>query len=185
MTTDLSSASTKHPGSIWYLLGGIVLVIVGFAAIASPYIFSGLIAQFIAIFCLVSGAFLLVSAIFGKTKNHRWLDILSAVLRLAVGTVLLANLTAAQAALTLLLAAIFIAEGLVGIGFAFKLKGGNPAWIWILLNGLVALVLGGMLLAEFPTDEFWAIGLLFGINSVFLGFSMVMFALAMPKAKEV
>ena len=182
MTT---SPSSSQGGSFWYLLGGILTIIVGFSAMASPYLFSGLIAQFIAVFCLVSGAFLLVSAIFGKAKNHRWLDILSAILRLAVGAVLLGNLAAAVAALTLVLAAVFIAEGVVGLGFAFKLKGKNPAWIWILLNGLVAIILGGMLLAKFPADSEWAIGLLFGINSVFLGFSLVMFALAMPKAQEV
>jgi uncharacterized membrane protein HdeD (DUF308 family) len=72
----------------------------------------------------------------------------------------------------------------VGIYFGLQLRAKNPAWIWILLNGFVALVLGGMLLAKFPGDSEWAIGLLFGINSVFLGFSLIMFAAALPKAQD-
>jgi uncharacterized membrane protein HdeD (DUF308 family) len=52
------------------------------------------------------------------------------------------------------------------------------------LNGVVALILGGLLLAKFPSDADWAIGLLFGINSVFLGLSLIMFGAAIPKATE-
>lgn len=181
MTT---TSATQSKGAVWYYLGGILSVIVGFAAISAPYLFSALVAQFIGIFCLVSGIFLLFSAIFGKTRNHRVLDFFSAILRLIVGGMLLANLVAAVMALTLLLACIFLAEGLVGIFYALKLRGKNSAWVWILLNGVVALVLGGMLLAKFPSDAPWAIGLLFGINSIFLGFSLIMFAAALPNAKE-
>jgi len=182
--SELAASAPKSQGSIWYYLGGILSVIVGFAAISTPYLFSALIAQFIGIFCVVSGVFLLFSAIFGKTRNHRVLDLFSAILRLIVGVVLLANLVAAVLALTLLLACIFLAEGLVGIFYAFRLKGKNPAWVWILLNAIVALILGGMLFAKFPSDAPWAIGLLFGINSIFLGFSLIMFAAALPHAKE-
>jgi uncharacterized membrane protein HdeD (DUF308 family) len=41
-----------------------------------------------------------------------------------------------------------------------------------------------MLLSKYPSDADWAIGLLFGINSVFLGFSLIMVAFSMPQAKE-
>jgi len=179
-----SVAQPKTTGAIWYYLGGILSVIVGFAAISAPYLFSALVAQFIGIFCVVSGVFLLFSAIFGKTQNHRVLDFFSAILRLVVGVTLLANLVVAVMALTLLLACIFLAEGMIGIFYAFKLKGKNSAWVWILLNAVVALILGGMLLAKFPSDAPWAVGLLFGINSIFLGFSLIMFASALPSAKE-
>jgi uncharacterized membrane protein HdeD (DUF308 family) len=181
---ESSVAQSKTTGAVWYYIGGILSVIVGFAAITAPYLFSALVAQFIGIFCVVSGVFLLFSAIFGKTQNHRVLDFFSAILRLVVGLTLLANLVAAVMALTLLLACIFLAEGMVGVFYAFKLKGKNSAWVWILLNGVVALILGGMLLAKFPSDAPWAVGLLFGINSIFLGFSLIMFASALPNAKE-
>jgi uncharacterized membrane protein HdeD (DUF308 family) len=183
--SNLSTASgTQTAGAVWYYVGGILSIFVGFAAISAPYLFSGMIALLIGSFALVSGIFLFFSAVFGKTRKHRILDFFSAFLRVVVGILLLSNVGAAVQALTLLLAAVFLAEGLVGIYFGLQLRAKNPAWIWILLNGFVALVLGGMLLAKFPGDSEWAIGLLFGINSVFLGFSFIMFAAALPKAQD-
>jgi uncharacterized membrane protein HdeD (DUF308 family) len=40
----------------------------------------------------------------------------------------------------------------------------------VLLDGIVTAVLGGMLIAEWPSDSIWAIGMLFGIG---LGFSAI------------
>lgn len=178
------SSPEKKPSPVWFTIAGILTILVGIASIAFAEYASAFIAQFIGAFCLVSGLFLFFSAIFAKTRNHRVLDLFSAALRIIVGVMLLSNLFAAVLALTLLLACIFLAEGLVGIFYAFRLRGKNPAWVWILLNGIVALVLGGLLFAQFPSDAAWAIGLLFGINAVFLGFSLVMFASALPKAQE-
>jgi uncharacterized membrane protein HdeD (DUF308 family) len=45
-----------------------------------------------------------------------------------------------------------------------------PARGLVLLDGIVTAVLGGMLVAEWPSDSVWAIGTLFAIS---LGFSAV------------
>jgi uncharacterized membrane protein HdeD (DUF308 family) len=50
----------------------------------------------------------------------------------------------------------------------------NPAWIWLFLNGVVALILGGMIFAKWPSDAAWMIGLLYGIQSIFTGFALMM-----------
>lgn len=183
-------ATTTFPeelikGRIWYFVGSVVCGLVGIAAIALPVYASVVIAQLIGAVCTVSGLILLISALLGRAKRHRVLDLFSAVLRIVVGILLLVEVAEAVAALTLLLAALFIAEGLYGTFFAFKMRGRNPAWIWILLNAIAAFVLGGLLIAKFPSDAAWAIGLLFGINSLFLAVALFMFALAMPQAKEV
>lgn len=170
-------------GRMWYYGGGLISLLVGGFAMARPGVTSVAIAQIIGIFCLVSGAILLASALFGKAKKHRILDFFSAALRVIVGLLLIVKVVQGVMALTLVLAAIFIAEGIFGALLAFQLRGKNPAWIWVLLNAAVAVVLGGMLLAKFPTDADWAIGLLFGINSLFLGVSLVMYAYLMPQAK--
>lgn len=181
-TSALSHVLSK--GRVWYYAGGALSVIVGFYAMARPGLASVAIAQIIGIFCLISGAALLISAFWGKAKKHRILDFFSAMLRVIVGLLLIVKVVQGVMALTLILAAIFIAEGVFGAMLAFGLRGKNPAWIWVLLNAIVALILGGMLLSKFPSDADWAIGLLFGINSVFLGFSLIMYAFSMPQAKE-
>jgi uncharacterized membrane protein HdeD (DUF308 family) len=82
--------------------------------------------------------------------------------------------------LTLILGAVFFAEGLVCIGTSFRLRG-NSAWIWLFLNGVVALVLGGMIYARWPLDSEWVIGVLYGIQSIFSGVAMLMLGFAIGK----
>lgn len=157
---------------------------VGILAMARPGIASVAIEQIIGIFLIVSGVALLLSAIFGKAKKHRVLDLLSSALRLITGILLIVKVVSGVVALTLVVASVFIVEGIFGILFALRFRGKNPAWIWVLFNGITALILGGMLLAKFPSDSTWVIGFLFGLNSLILGVSLIMFALAMPKAQE-
>ena len=182
--TQVAISSDHQRGSIWYYLTGVLSVLVGVFAITKPMLATVAITQLIGAFCLVNGVILLISAVFGKAKKHRILDILSALLRTVVGVLLLVNVISGIVALTMVLASLFLVEGIVGLVFAFKLRGKNSAWIWVLLNSLVAFVLGGLLFQDLPGDAAWGIGLLFGINSIFLGLSFIMFAAAMPKAQE-
>lgn len=184
MPANLSSAEVAK-GRTWYFVGGGLCALVGLFAILRPGAATVAIEQFLGIIFIASGLALLLSALFGKAKKHRLLDLASSALRLIVGILLIAKALNGVIALTLVMAAIFIVEGIFGLIFALKFRGKNPAWIWMLLNAIAAFVLGGMLFANFPSDAAWAIGLLFGINSLILGVSLIMFAVAMPRSKEV
>lgn len=180
---NVSQPSTA--GRIWYILGGILSIFVGFFAIGRPGVAALAVTQVVGIIALASGLVLFFAALFGKARQHRLLDFLSAVLRVLVGLMLLENLLQGVLVLTLVLGSVFIVEGIAGIFLGFKLRGKNPAWGWVALNGVVSLVLGGMLIAQFPDSALWAIGLLFGINCLFSGFALIMYGTAMHKAQEV
>jgi uncharacterized membrane protein HdeD (DUF308 family) len=183
MSNDI--ASPQHSvGRIWYVLGGILSVFVGFYAIGRPGMAAIAITQFIGIVIVVSGVFLFVAAVFGRARQHRLLDFFSAALRIIVGLMLLTHLIKGVLALTLILGAVFMVEGVYGLLLGLRLRGKNPAWLWMLINGVAALVLGVMLLVKFPSTAEWAIGLLFGINSIFLGISLITFGSALPRAQE-
>jgi len=184
MPSKLSPAELAQ-GRTWYFLGGGLSVLVGLFSIGRPGIASFAIEQFLGLVFIASGIVLLLSAIFGKAEKHRVLEFASSVLRLLVGILLIAKTLNGVIALTLIVASIFLVEGIFGVIFAWKFRVKNPAWIWILLNALTAFVLSGMLFAHFPSDAAWAIGLLFGINSLILGISLILFALAMPRIDEV
>lgn len=169
----------------WYFAGGGLCLIVGLIAMVRPGPATVAIEQLVGIAFIVSGAALLLSAVFGKARKHRVMDLVSSVLRLLVGILFIVKVLAGVVALTLVMATVFIVEGIVGLGFALRLRKRNPAWVWMLANAIAAFVLGGLLLAKFPSDSAWVIGLLFGINSVFLGVSLIMFAASMPRADEV
>jgi uncharacterized membrane protein HdeD (DUF308 family) len=178
-----ATMSNASSGKLWFLLSGVLCIPVGFFSMAWPGLASVAITQLVGALCVVSGVFLLFSAIFGKANHHRILDFCSAVVRLALGLLLLVNVIKGVLTLTLVLACVFVAEGILALVVGFRLKGKNPAWGWVVANGVVALVLGGLLLAKFPADAVFAIGLLFGINMAFTGFSLVMYGLGLSKAQ--
>lgn len=183
MTADspLPEGLSKNRG--WLIAGGILSVIVGFLAIVNPYIFSFVLTQLIGAFCLVNGVISLFMAVFGKGVAHRVLNGLLALIRIAFGLVLLIYVVSAVHVLTLFLAAFFLTEGVFCLAGAFKMRE-QSGWIWVLLNGLAALLLGIMVYAKWPNDSNWVIGLLYGINSIFAGTSLFMLGVSSPKAQN-
>lgn len=182
---ETTSTQSPHAASrIWYTLGGILSIFVGFYAMNRPGLATLVVAKVVGILVLASGIVLFMSAVFGKARQHRLLDFLSAALRIIVGLFLVTNIIGTVLALTLVLGAVFLVEGIFGIVLGVKLRGKNPAWGWVVLSGAASLVLGGMLMAQFPSSAIWAIGLLFGINCLFTGFSLIMYGTALPRAQE-
>lgn len=183
MTADSPSLQAISKNRGWLLAGGILSLIVGFLAIGNPYLFSFILTQLIGAFCLVNGVISFFMALFGHGAAHRVLNAFLALLRIAFGLVLLLFVNPAVHALTLFLAAFFLTEGIFCLIGAFKMRSQN-GWIWVLLNGLAALLLGIMVYAKWPNDSDWVIGLLYGINSIFAGVSLCMLGLSAPKGEN-
>jgi len=164
----------------WFFFGGALSILVGVIAIGAPLLFSQVLTQLLGAFCLVSGVVGLFLAVFGKDRSHRFSSGFSGVIRIAAGCALLFYTTSGMLMITLILAGVFLAEGMICVATALRMRK-NPAWIWLLLNGVTALILGGMIYARWPLDAGWVIGLLYGIQSIFSGTTLVMLALAAGK----
>ena len=81
--------------------------------------------------------------------------------------------------LTLVLIAFFLVDGIVSIVLAVEHRRQlSGRWGWILVSGIIDLVLAGIIFAGLPGAAAWAIGLLFGIDMVFAGASLIAVALA-------
>lgn len=176
--------TTHHQSRIWYILGGILSILVGFYAMNRPGLATLAVTQVVGIIALASGVVLFLAAVFGKARQHRLHDFFSAALRIIVGLLLVSNVLKGVLVLTLVLGSVFVIEGIYGLVLGVKLRGKNPAWGWVVFNGLAALVLGVMLIAQFPGSAIWAIGLLFGINCIFSGATLIAYGAALPKAQE-
>jgi uncharacterized membrane protein HdeD (DUF308 family) len=159
----------------WLIFFGIFSIVVGAFAIGFPLAMSVAIAQVIGIFCVVSGVFSIGAVIFGKEKTHCITSVALAVIRLATGLALLLWVEAGVEALTLVLAIFFLFEGLAFIGAALGSRQ-HSAWVIMLMNGIVAIILAGIIFSKLPGDSAWVIGLLYGINSIFYGVSLLALA---------
>ena len=85
--------------------------------------------------------------------------------------------------LAILLAALFLAEGVAEIIMAFKVRP-HEGWGFMLLSGIAALAVGVMIALDLPSSATWALGLLVGINLLFSGWSYIFLALAGRRASE-
>jgi uncharacterized membrane protein HdeD (DUF308 family) len=85
--------------------------------------------------------------------------------------------------LTILLAALFLAEGVLEVIMAVRVRP-HEGWGWLLLSGLIAVAVGVLIAAELPASAGWAIGLLAGINLLSTGASFIVLALAGRRAGQ-
>jgi uncharacterized membrane protein HdeD (DUF308 family) len=91
--------------------------------------------------------------------------LLSGLLYLGGGIWLLAYPVDSEISLTLFVGFLLAFQGVLELAAAAA--GAGPARGLVLLDGIVTAVLGGMLIAEWPSDSLWAIGTLFGIGLAF------------------
>jgi len=169
-------ALSQKSGRGWLIGGGIISVIVGIFALCSPVIFTEVITILIGAFCLVTGVISVFQAIFGKQQAHRVYSGLAGVIRIAAGIALLFLPGRGIVALTLVIGIVFLVEAVACVVAALGMRG-NPSWLWLFLNGIIAGILGAMILSRWPSDALWLIGLLFGIQVLFSGLTMILIGL--------
>jgi uncharacterized membrane protein HdeD (DUF308 family) len=102
----------------------------------------------------------------------------TSLLAIVLGLVLLFRPIAGVLTLTLALVVFFVLEGISAILLAIEHRRHLSSWGWILFSGLVDLLLAFLIWDGWPSSAGWAIGLLVGINMVFVGLSLIMTALA-------
>ena len=174
--TDASRVLRAH--WVAYLIEGIVLVILGAAAILVPPVATFVVAVFLGWLFLISGCLGLITTFWMRHAPGFWWSLLSAVLGIVVGLLLIARPVSGAISLTLVLIVFFIIEGVFSIMFALDHKRAlSGRWGWLVLNGVVDLVLAAIIVAGLPGTAAWALGLLVGIDLVFGGMALITMAL--------
>jgi uncharacterized membrane protein HdeD (DUF308 family) len=161
---------------VLFLVEGVVLVVLGFAAIAVPVIATLAVALFLGWLFLISGIVGLFTTFMMRNAPGFWWSLLSAVLALGAGLVLLAWPVSGAVSLTLVLIVFFVIEGVASIMLALEHRE-SGRWGWLLVSGIVDLILAGLILVGLPGTAAWALGLLVGINMMFGGASLIAMAL--------
>ena len=155
-----------------------MLVLAGAAAIAFPLL-STIAAEIIALgsIFLAGGVMLLIHAFSIKEWRGFLTELVIGVLYLIAGGWLAFFPFTGIITLTILLAALFLAEGVLEVIMAVRVRP-HEGWVWLLLSGLVAVAVGVLIAYELPSSATWAIGLLAGVNLLSTGISFIVLALA-------
>ncbi len=161
-----------------FLVEGIILVILGLAAIIIPPIATLAVELLFGWLFLISGIAGAITTFMMRQAPGFWWSLISAILAIAVGVVMLLWPLSGVLTLTLLLITFFIIEGAASIMFALEHKRElSGRWGWMLASGMVDLILAAIILAGLPGTAAWALGLLVGINLVFGGTALIGMAL--------
>jgi uncharacterized membrane protein HdeD (DUF308 family) len=161
-----------------FLAQGIVMVVLGMIAIALPNIATLAIAIMVGWLFVIGGIFRAITVWQSRSAPGFFWSLATALLAIVFGLILLFNPPEGVLTLTMVLIALFIIEGVVAIVLALEYRRHIRQWGWMLVNGVIDLVLAFLIFAGWPSTAEWAIGLLVGLNMVFLGVSLTMTALA-------
>jgi uncharacterized membrane protein HdeD (DUF308 family) len=160
----------------WFLLLGILDVVVGIAAITHPGIATLTAVWFFGILLLIGAGVQFAAAIWGLRWGGFFVHLAVGVLYLFLGVIFLEHTVEAAAFWTLVLAVFFVAGGIIRMVVAVSQQ--YAAWGWSAFSGFVSLVLGVIVWRQWPIDTVWLIGTLVGIELIFHGWTWIMLALA-------
>lgn len=158
-----------------FLVFGIIMMVLGVLAIALPHGATIAIEVLIGWLLIFGGIAQFVHAVGSHGARGLALKIAWSILYFIVGAVLLAKPFQGAVSLTLLLAALFFFGGIFKAVASFQIRS-TPGWGWLLFSGIAAMVLGIIIWAGWPGDASWVLGLIVGIDLIFGGFWMIMFA---------
>lgn len=181
IAADMRTALHAH----WklFLIEGLVLLVLGSAAIIVPPLASIAVAIFLGWVFLMGGVVGLVATIAGRHAPGFWWSLISALLAIGVGIVLIFWPVGGAASITLVLTVFLIADGFMMILFAIDHRRQlSQRWGWLMANGIIDLLLAGLIIWMFPGSALWVLGLIVGIDLIFGGWSLIAMALAARKA---
>lgn len=166
-----------------FLTEGIVLVILGMAAILVPVLASVVVAVFLGWLFAVGGIVGLIATVMGRHAPGFWWSLISALVALAAGLALIGWPVAGAVSVTFVLTTFLVADGILMIAFGLDHRRSLSAqWGWLVVNGVVDLLLAGLIVWALPGSAVWALGLIMGIDLLFGGWSLIAMALSARKA---
>jgi uncharacterized membrane protein HdeD (DUF308 family) len=178
-----SPAGLVKQASVWSIIWGFALIIFGFLCIDSPQIAALAVNIFLGWIIMFVGVVHLVLAFHSHSGGSRIWKLLVGLAYIAFGIYIVMHPLIAVAVLTLLLAILFLVEGVLDIILYFKTRSAQGS-IWVLLDGIVTLVIGGLIYVHWPTSSWWAIGTLVGVSMIMSGITRIMMSLAVRKVAK-
>lgn len=179
ITIDINDVLRQHWQGIRNT--GIVLLVLGALAVALPLAAALAIELLIGWLLLFGGGLLSVQAFRIPPSARFWWQLGIGVLNVLAGLLLLLNPMQGVLTLTVVLSVLFLLEGLSKIVLALPLRAVR-GWVWLMVSGLVALLLGVLIMIGLPGTAAWALGLMVGINLLFTGWAMVSLARAVRRS---
>jgi len=182
MDDNLSSAINTELQALkpkwgWLLLVSILFIITGIYAI-SYAVYASIATVFLfGILLLCLGVFHLINSFISIGTRAFALSLLFSLIYIFAGIWMIAEPMSATITITFIMVIFFIISGIIRIITAIADRG-QPNWGFVLFSGIIALILGIVIWAEWPVSGLWVIGLFVGIEFILAGWTLLTLALA-------
>lgn len=159
------------------ILWGVLLIALGVMAVGSPMIAAVAVNVVVSWLIVFAGVVHLAIAFHRREAGSMIWRALVGIAYLFFGVYLIAHPVIGVATLTLALASLFLVEGILNIALFFRMRSQHGA-SWFLIDGIITLLLGVMIYAQWPSSSAWAIGTLVGVSLIVSGVTRVMLSFA-------
>ena len=159
----------------------VLMIVLGFLAVFLPFA-TGIGVSILVSWIIVFSGFAHLAYAFAARGVGAFLwRLLIGILYVVGGVYLAFHPGLALESLTLVVAAIFLAEGVLELVGFFQLRSLSGSG-WILFDGIVTLLLAYVIWRPWPSSSLWAIGTLLGINLILSGATRLMYSVTARKA---
>ena len=173
--TAVLGAAAKVPGALIGL--GILFIVLGMIGVAGQVLFSLVSVNVLGIFLFAGGALQAVHAFKSTGWKSVSVQLIFAILYIAAAIYVWAFPIPALEAITLWLAAIFFVTGFLRLISAFQHRH-FAQWFWLALSAAISILMGVLIMNNFPAASLWLPGLLIAIELLLQGWSLLFMGLA-------
>jgi uncharacterized membrane protein HdeD (DUF308 family) len=164
----------------WIVALGVVFMIAGVVALGSVVAATASAVMIIGIMMIMGGVAEFIAAFGVKEWGKFLLWMLLGALYVVAGVIAIAHPIHTATILTLMLGIALVVGGLLRLFLAFQMKEGS-SWGWVALSGVITLLLGGMIIAQWPASGIFVLGIFLGIDLIFIGSGWITMGLALRK----
>ncbi len=158
----------------WFFAWGLALVILGTFAISYASVTTVVSMVMLGIVLTICGVVAILDSFqfWWRIWSGFFFHLLMGILYLAAGIMLIKGPIIGSISLTLFFAILFIAVGIIRMINSLVVS--LPGRVWRFINGLITLVLGVLILKQWPMSGMFIIGLFIGIDMIIAGWVYIM-----------
>jgi uncharacterized membrane protein HdeD (DUF308 family) len=165
----------------WIVALGIIFMIAGVIALGSVVAATASAVLIVGIMMIMAGVAEIVAAFNVKDWGKFALWMLLGLLYVAAGVICIVDPLAAAVILTLMVGAALVVGGILRMVLAWNMREAGKPWGWVLVSGIISLLLGLEIIAQWPYSGVYVLGIFLGIDLIFIGSGWLAIGLALKR----
>lgn len=162
----------------WFVALGVVFILLGFFALGHVLVATVATALYVGALIMVAGVAQVIHAFRVQSWGSFLFWLLAGALYVVAGGLMMYQPMLGASIITIFIGASLAVEGVFRIFAGFGSRS-TSACIWVVISGLITLLLGAVIIARWPVDSVYFLGIFLGVDLVFSGVSTFLLGLSL------